>query len=277
MPDFGIFKGFSNKAFSDKLFAGQNPINLGNNYDSDYLSFLNRVITAGGSLTIIEQISIQQLVKDLKYYNIWDKIKALYPMVGASAAACSQNLKSSNFTGTFSSGWTFASTGVTPNGTSAYMDTNLNDNTNLLLNSAHLSIYSRTNSDGLFCDMGIGGTSNAETNLFSKYFNIFYPRLHNINNGIANTVGSLGLFISNRISSSEVRAFQNNSLKLITNTSDSKNNANIILAAMNSSPITYFSNRQYAFASIGDGLTDIEASNFYTAVQAFQTTLSRQV
>jgi hypothetical protein len=34
-----------------------------------------------------------------------------------------------SFTGTFTSGWTFASTGVTPNGTSAYMDTNLIPNT----------------------------------------------------------------------------------------------------------------------------------------------------
>jgi hypothetical protein len=38
-----------------------------------------------------------------------------------------------------------------------------------------------------------------------------------------------------------------------------------------------FSTRQCAFSSIGDGLTDTQASNFYTAVQAFQTTLSRNV
>ena len=39
----------------------------------------------------------------------------------------------------------------------------------------------------------------------------------------------------------------------------------------------YFGNAQCAFASIGSGLTDTEASNFYTAVQAMQTTLSRNV
>jgi hypothetical protein len=38
-----------------------------------------------------------------------------------------------------------------------------------------------------------------------------------------------------------------------------------------------FTQNQYAFMSIGDGLTDTQASNFYTAVQAFQTTLGRQV
>jgi hypothetical protein len=39
----------------------------------------------------------------------------------------------------------------------------------------------------------------------------------------------------------------------------------------------YYSDKQCAFASIGDGLTDTDATNFYTAVQAYQTTLSRQV
>jgi hypothetical protein len=41
--------------------------------------------------------------------------------------------------------------------------------------------------------------------------------------------------------------------------------------------VQYYTDRECAFASIGDGLTDTEAANFYTAVQAYQTTLSRQV
>jgi hypothetical protein len=65
-------------------------------------------------------------------------MKAIYPMVGASAAACAQNLKSSSFTGTFSSGWTFASTGVTPNGTSAYMDTTFLPSTSFTNNNTHI-------------------------------------------------------------------------------------------------------------------------------------------
>ena len=39
----------------------------------------------------------------------------------------------------------------------------------------------------------------------------------------------------------------------------------------------FYTNAECAFASIGDGLSDAEAANFYTAVQAFQTTLNRQV
>ena len=83
--------------------------------DPDYLAFYNRVITAGGSLSTTEQTATEQLVKDLKAYGIWAKMKAIYPIVGASAAACAQNLKSSSFTGSFSSGWTFAITCATQN------------------------------------------------------------------------------------------------------------------------------------------------------------------
>jgi hypothetical protein len=39
----------------------------------------------------------------------------------------------------------------------------------------------------------------------------------------------------------------------------------------------FYSTKECAFASIGDGLTDTEAGNLYTAVQAYQTTLGRQV
>jgi hypothetical protein len=38
-----------------------------------------------------------------------------------------------------------------------------------------------------------------------------------------------------------------------------------------------YDNKELAFASIGDGLNDTEAANFYTAVQTFQTTLGRNV
>jgi hypothetical protein len=52
--------------------------------------------------------------------------------------------------------------------------------------------------------------------------------------------------------------------------------ASLYLGAANGSSGT-FSNKQYAFASIGSGLTDSETLAFYNCVQAFQTTLGRQV
>ena len=51
----------------------------------------------------------------------------------------------------------------------------------------------------------------------------------------------------------------------------------LLLGAANGSSILAFSNKQYAFASIGSGLTDAEVLSLYNSIQAFQTTLSRQV
>ena len=58
-------------------------------------------------------------------------------------------------------------------------------------------------------------------------------------------------------------------------------NNNIYLANTNRSttnlPDVFWSTKQIAFATIGDGLDSTDATNLYTRVQAFQTTLNRQV
>ena len=51
----------------------------------------------------------------------------------------------------------------------------------------------------------------------------------------------------------------------------------IYLGAANVGFPTWYSNKECAFSSIGDGLTDTDVSNLYTAVQTFQTSLSRNV
>jgi hypothetical protein len=252
-------------------------------FDSDAQAFFDRVTTAGGSLSTTEKTAVNTLVIDLKGYSIWTKIKAIYPMVGASAAACAQNLKSSSFTGTFTSGWTFASTGVTPNGTSAYMDTNLNPNTQLSSsNSSHLAYYSRTNNDGTYVDMGSANDPNRIV-LHIKYSGVAYYDQNDFSNGrlsiSMSSINSTGLFLMSRTANNLQKGYRNNSL-IGTNTNtitSSLPTRNIYIGGMNTSPVILFTNRQCAFASIGDGLNDTEAGNFYTAVNAFQVTLSRNV
>jgi hypothetical protein len=262
--------------------------------DPDWLAYYNRVIAAGGSLTTTEQSATLQLVLDLKANSLWTPMKAIYPMVGASAAACAQNLKSSSFTGTFSSGWTFSSTGVTPNGTSAYMDTGFNASTQFSsLDSNHLSFYSRTNSTGgggFPSEMGsiaVSGTQDLELicgrlsplNTMTYVANNYTDNLLSASNG-GNT---LGFFNGSRNSSTSLKIYKNGSLggTLTTSRSQGYNNCNIglsVLIQSNGNPNTAtYSNKQCAFSSIGDGLTDTQASNFYTAVQAFQVSLSRSV
>jgi hypothetical protein len=48
-------------------------------------------------------------------------------------------------------------------------------------------------------------------------------------------------------------------------------------AARNSGTILQFTPHELAFAFLGAGLTDAEAATLFTDVQAFETTLSRNV
>ena len=292
MPDFGIFRGFNDKLFGDKLYAGQLPTQLGLigsedfGTDPDAQAFFDRVTTAGGTLSATEKLAIDALVNQMKTDGVWTKMKAIYPMVGASAAACAQNLKSSSFTGTFSSGWTFASTGVTPNGTSAYMDTNFNQLVNLSVNTNHISIYSRTdfNAATQFIVQDSGITNNAThgfMSLITRGSGNAYFDNGSQSFGVA-VANSLGLYIGNQLNINSAKIYKNG-IPIATNTNTQTRNPfnnNTYIGAVNLSTTNtaqYFSPRQYAFASIGDGLTDDEAGYLYTAVQAFQTTLSRNV
>ena len=253
-------------------------------FDADAVAFFNRVTTAGGTLSVTEQNAVNTLVSQMKTDGIWTKMKAIYPMVGASAAACAQNLKSSSFTGTFSSGWTFASTGVTPNGTSAFMNTGFNPTGNLSINSQCYGYYSRSNTAaGSKMEMGgydpVSG-ADADIGLLAKFTgNLFYAIIGGSTYPSSSNTDSRGLFIINRTSSSNVKGYKNNSLVInATNSTVILLNLVIYIGCRNTNTGPGdFSDRECAFSFISDSLTDTEASNFYTAVQAFQTTLSRNV
>ena len=245
--------------------------------------FYDRITAAGGSLTSTEEAAILQLITDLNNAGIWTKMKAIYPMVGASAAACAQNLKSSSFTGTFTAGWTFSTMGATPNGTSAFMQTQLSPLNNLTNGNFHLSCYSNSIST-------LAAFSNEITVGNSTYTPLGWVGLR-VNNKVTGTAGfSSGddsVFVSASTStagfalgtetSNSLRKFMKNNSILATNTT--LNTTALIVDQLCLAGFTgqNFSNNRNAFTSIGDGLTDTEASDFYTAVQAFQTTLSRQV
>jgi hypothetical protein len=133
--------------------------------------------------------------------------------------------------------------------------------------------------------MGADGSTPVEycRLIIRRASNVAYNLIGNNTIGLSQytVTDSRGLFIANAPNSS-TRKFYKNNLAL-TPTSQSALGTNglstrtIYLSALHDSSAVEFDNKQCAFASIGDGLTDTQASNFYTAVQTFQTTLSRQV
>jgi hypothetical protein len=207
-------------------------------------------------------------------------MKAIYPMVGASAAACSRNLKSDNFNGNFSSGWTFASTGATPNGTSAYFNSFYTPSVDGSLDSAHLSYYSRTNENLGRCM--IGSYENLSGNIRRHYFGqgSAFSALNSSLEGNYVPVDYFGHHLIKRENSTQTKQLRNGIVIVTSNVvSTNRPIVPIYIAAanLNNTAVQLYSTLQCAFSSIGDGLTDTEAANFYTDVQAFQTTLSRNI
>lgn len=256
-------------------------------FDVDAQAFFNRVTTAGGTLSTTERLAINTLVLQMKADGTWTKAKAIYPMVGSSAAACSQNLKSSSYTGTFSSGWTFSATGAKPNGTSAYMDTNFNCFNELTLHNNNISIYSRTDVKENSSDYGSYTSAFSVMGINIRYNDSPSGTIYVANQReggstdiILPNPNSLGFYQSNRTSSTLLKAFKNTTT-LGTNTTLNNGvypNRNVFLGALNfSGTPNFFASRETAFFSIGEGLSDTEAINYYNSVQAFQTTLGRQV
>ncbi len=259
--------------------------------DADAQAF----VTNAGIVDQVEANAINNLVIGLKADSLWTKMKAVYPFVGGSALAHKFNLKDPRdldaaFRLQFLGGWTHSSTGATPNGTNAYANTFLTPSSVLTNANHHLSYYSRTQALTNSIEMGVGDTLGN----YSAHFRIrftggaFVDKFtfasgSTITDALINTTNtdSRGHFLGNILSTSNRKTFKNGTIQG-TNTSTITNalgTSNIYLAAYNSQPNTavIFSTKECAFSSIGDGLTDTEAANFYTAVQTFQTALNRNV
>jgi hypothetical protein len=250
-------------------------------------------ITAAGITNPTQQSAVNQFVLDLKSAKIWTKMKAIYPIVGGTASTHKWNLKNpldtdAAFRLTFSTGWTHSSTGMVGNGTSAYANTNLMPNTALSLSTAHVSYYSRTNVAADDVEMGCSITASEQPIIYLTTRYSSNQQLIGIGNAsgtsfISTTeTDSRGLFIASRTSLSSLKLYKNNTIKATatgTTTMTQLPTVALYLAAYNyyvGTPSGY-SGKECAFASIGDGLTDTEAANLYTAVQNYQTTLARQV
>jgi hypothetical protein len=258
-----------------------NNINyLPSNYDVNAQAFIN----ASGVTDITTIYAVNDLVISMKADGTWSKMKAIYPFVGGTATTHKFNLKDSRdldaaFRLSFNGGITHSSNGILPNGTNGYADTFLTPSTSLSQNSTHISFYSRTNIANMGSDLGSSNLLYSNGLYITPRYtdNNTYSRI-NGNNIQYTSSGSLGYFIGTRTSSNIARIFQNNILRAIdTLTSTGLNNFTLNVGALNGGGTRDFSNRQLSFATIGEGLTDTEASNLYTRVQAFQTTLNRQV
>lgn len=248
----------------------------GVSYDADASAFF----TAASITDTTQKSAVNQLVLDLKSYNIWSKMKAIYPIVGGSASSHAVNLKTpGTYNLTFATGVTHSANGMISNGTSGYANTSFNPSVQLTQNDASYGIYSRTlraNSDDKQHGVYIGTTFTLFLirNLFNNIQNF-------INSSTSTTItnsDSRGFFQMSRTSSTNTYHSKNSTVNTVSLTSNGNPNGNFFIMCRNANgtPNSY-DDVQIAFAYCGTSLLDTEMINFYTAVNAYQTTLSRNI
>lgn len=257
-----------------------NAIRSVSGLDSDASAF----ITAAGLTDPTQKNAINILVKDMKASGLWTKMKAVYPMVGGTATSMKFNLKDPRdldaaFRLTWYGGWTYSATGATPNGTNAYADTKLVPSVSLSLNNTHISAYSRTNATGLMGDISASnGIAGGDINIYSNYLSNAYFRIYDASGpAIANT-STLGMFTANRITSTETRNLIRGAIIPLAAASTTLNTSTMVLGCGSTTSVPgNFSTRQYAFFTIGNGLTDTENLLLNQIVEKYQVALSRGV
>jgi len=228
-------------------------------------------------------IAISQLTTDLKSYGLWDKMKAIYPFVGGTSGSHSLNLKDPRdadnaFRLFFSGSWIHSSTGATPS--TAYAETYLNSSTELSLNSGSFGVYLNS-----FVNEKIPMLISDSINFIGTWV---IERMTNTNVDVgfhdgltSNELGpaqTAGFYQISRNNNTQLFFRTNNVLQTRSVNSTGLVNRTFKLGAFdNNGSFSQFMINQARFFYIGTGLTITEQSNFYTAVQRFQTTLGRQV
>jgi hypothetical protein len=237
-------------------------------------------ITATGETDTTIISALNTLETDLTAYGLTSKIKALYPMVGGTATKHKFNFMDARdldaaFRLTFNGGWTHSSTGALPNGTNAYANTYI-PGTLLDLNST-TNVYLRTNSTGIISDIGMLGTTGYQTELLTLYSNTLSSDYPSSRDSVANTDSRGNYTVIN--SSTVGKKVYKNSTSIISTTFRNEifQGTNFILSDWGYSGQSRFSNREIASSLFANAFTATEAVNYNTAIQAFQTTLSRNV
>ena len=207
------------------------------------------------------------------------KFNAIYPFVGGNSTKHSFNfINTLTYQLTFFGGWTHSATGALPAGGS-YANTGLTPSTILSLNDAHLSVYTRTNTNGGF-DIGTSVTGpTRHCYLTARNTGNYIGNINQATNSLVANANSQGWFTTSRTGVTTITGYKNGtSILASVDVSTAKPTQPIWLAARNLNGfVDNPSVREQAFASIGSGLTAGEVSTLYTLIQAMQTSLSRQV
>jgi hypothetical protein len=257
--------------------------------DSGIDSSANLFFAASGLSDTTQRNAVNTLVKDLKRFGLWTKIKAFYPFVGGTADSHKWNLKDPRDSNdayrlTFSGGWTHTSMGIKSNGSNTSANTNLSLRTVLGSTSTQhtLGIYINENpstalsyrgdiwaSDGSSTSTSnisqySGGGTTHITDMTTNWWSWLVPITRDVR-GLTEFKRYNSKYTCGFVNGYEVQDWRNMTVSPYYNPISSVN-----IGSSNSL-------NRYSSVYIADLLNSLESYLMYIAVQKFNTTLSRQI
>lgn len=239
-------------------------------------------ITAAGITEDSIKYAVDTFFIQLKDSSLFNKMLAVYPLIGADSLGQKVNaVNPGTYDLTFYGTETFSANGCEFNGSSGYADTKLNPTTAGLTNdSTHWSIYITENVKETAYDIGIMYPNTRYWAMFTRDADYMGANAYAAASGyvfVANT-DSRGFFVLSRTASNHLEIYKNNVSKDTETTlaGDLPNSWTIYIgAANNSGKGSNFSSKNFAFASVGKGLSDDDVAKLSSIVNKLMTKLDR--
>lgn len=219
----------------------------------------------------------------INFYTTYNLASHFYhPYVGGTATTCKYNFwNPATFVLQFLGGWTFASTGGTPNGTTGYAKTGYIPSVNANLNSARIAFYSGMAGTGDSVDMGVSNSlsTNYTLDIEISYTGSYFAANNTIAyQSVANII-KIGYFQNNRTSSILCEQ-RRDAVVLITGTSVVVGlpTREIYEGARNDEGTPhFFSNKEIRGVDASTGMSSSDMTVWRNIIQQGNTILSRQV
>lgn len=243
--------------------------------------FFARVTALGKTLTYAQRIY---------YINIFDALITegtlgttragdslvflyVFPLaIAGDSSVAKLNILDTSYTLTTAGTVYWTDSGYVSNGTTGYLKTGFiptADSSIFRLNSAIIGVYSKTDADGNYVDMGMLQASPLNSCLvFSRGSNTFTSRLNNLNavSVTSSNNSSLGMFCTLRRSSAGLSQVVNDNIGGVSEcASSAMPNIEMYIGAYNYS-LKGISPRLYPYAFAGSGLSDNKIKNLFNTL-----------
>jgi hypothetical protein len=246
--------------------------------DADATAYLAAVVSAGGTTDATIDAAVDTLFVDLKAAGVYNDLVAFYPLVGGVA---SSNLINANGNTSYDlalfGGWVHNTDGMISNGTNTYGDTSIIPATTLSATDNHTSsLFKDTSSIGSAYDGS--GPSPYLISTSSRALEAFNSSA--IMSGLGTIPTNGKAFIIN-VKENNTSAFAGTnadgagySVKSTkTNAATTVPTNSWTIGKINT--VGFYTGVQYWFVTIGNGLTQTQASDLHDAIDTFATTLGR--